>query len=123
MDGLSAKPRPPAANRREATARHRGCVLFGYFLLHKQEKVTRPPGRRTEAHRDVSRSSRNSTREINQETSRRRIRIKPMPKNRIVQPHLDRKEILARGRRRGTDRPEMLAVDVVDHSEDDVVEI
>jgi len=22
-------------------ARHPGCVLFGYFLLHKQEKVTR----------------------------------------------------------------------------------
>ena len=29
----------PGAQRR---ARHRGCVLFGYFLLHKQEKVTRP---------------------------------------------------------------------------------
>src|SRR3954470_14924655 len=47
----------PAASRR---ARHRGCVLFGYFLLHKQEKVTRPPGRRTKQHRDVSRSSRSA---------------------------------------------------------------
>src|SRR5438552_9297988 len=28
-------------------ARRRGRVLFGYFLLHEQEKVTRPPGRRT----------------------------------------------------------------------------
>ena len=36
--------RPPVANRRAAPARHRGCVLFGYFLLHKQEKVTRRPG-------------------------------------------------------------------------------
>jgi hypothetical protein len=24
--------------------RQSGCVLFGYFLLHKQEKVTRPRG-------------------------------------------------------------------------------
>src|SRR4051812_21904593 len=38
--------------------RPRGCVLFGYFLLHKQEKVTRPPGWRAEKHTDVSRSSR-----------------------------------------------------------------
>jgi hypothetical protein len=45
----------PFAQRR---ALHRGCVLFGYFLLHKQEKVTRPPGWRTEQHRDVSRFSR-----------------------------------------------------------------
>src|SRR4051794_17384802 len=58
MDGLSAKPRPPAAHLRAAKARHRGCVLFGYFLLHKQEKGTRPPGGRAEKHRDVSRSSR-----------------------------------------------------------------
>src|SRR4051812_43249073 len=58
MDGLSAKPRPPVAHLRAAKARHRGCVLFGYFLLHKQEKVTRPPGRRAEKHTDVSRSSR-----------------------------------------------------------------
>src|SRR4051812_29244966 len=57
MDGLSAKPRLPVALLRAAKARHRGCVLFGYFLLHKQEKVTRPPGGRTKKHRDVSRSS------------------------------------------------------------------
>jgi len=31
----------PFAQRR---ARHRGCVLFGYFLLHKQEKVTPSQG-------------------------------------------------------------------------------
>jgi hypothetical protein len=28
-------------------ARHRGVLLFGYFLLDKQEKVTRPPLRGT----------------------------------------------------------------------------
>jgi len=30
-----------------------GALLLGYFLLGKQEKVTRPPGRRTEKHTDV----------------------------------------------------------------------
>src|SRR3954467_15610833 len=52
--------KPPAARSAPGAlrrARHRGCVLFGYFLLHKQEKVTRPPGRRAEKHTDVSRSS------------------------------------------------------------------
>jgi len=62
QDALSAKPRPPVAHRRCAPARHRGCVLFGYFLLHKQEKVTRPPGRRTKPHKDVSLLSRNAKR-------------------------------------------------------------
>src|SRR5215467_14179170 len=33
--------------------RSRGCVFFGYFLLHKQKKVTRPPGWRTKQHKDV----------------------------------------------------------------------
>src|SRR3954451_15294965 len=47
--------REPLAPR---AARCRGRVLFGYFLLHEQEKVTRPPGRRTKTHRDVSRFSR-----------------------------------------------------------------
>ena len=54
-----------ASRRRRADARRprpRGCVLFGYFLLHKQEKVTRPPGWRTKNHRDVSRLSRNANR-------------------------------------------------------------
>src|SRR2546430_16640188 len=41
--------RSPVANpRRKARARRRGRVLLGYFLLHEQEKVTRPPGGRTE---------------------------------------------------------------------------
>src|SRR5690348_12354901 len=35
-----------------------GALLFGYFLLGKQEKVTRPPGWRTKKHRDVKRLSR-----------------------------------------------------------------
>ena len=30
-----------------------GALLLGYFLLGKQEKVTRPPGGRTEKHTDV----------------------------------------------------------------------
>jgi len=30
-----------------------GALLLGYFLLGKQEKVTRPPGWRTEKHTDV----------------------------------------------------------------------
>ena len=30
-------------------ARHPGCVLFGYFLLHKQEKVTRATDARGKA--------------------------------------------------------------------------
>src|SRR6185312_10781531 len=34
-------------------ARPRGGLLFGDFLLAMQEKVTRPPGRRTERDRDV----------------------------------------------------------------------
>ena len=36
-----------------------GALLFGYFLLGKQEKVTRSPGWRAEKHRDVQRFSRN----------------------------------------------------------------
>ena len=50
----SARSEPSAQPR----ARIRGRVLFGYFLLHEQEKVTRPPGWRTEKHMDVSRLSR-----------------------------------------------------------------
>src|SRR6476646_10540078 len=50
----SARSEPSAQPR----ARIRGRVLFGYFLLHEQEKVTRPPGWRTEKHTDVSRLSR-----------------------------------------------------------------
>src|SRR5215467_2194196 len=47
-DGLSAKPRPPAAHPALRAGRDaEGVLLFGYFLLHEQEKVTRPPGRRT----------------------------------------------------------------------------
>jgi len=34
------EPRPDPRAPPQA-ARHPGCVLFGYFLLHKQEKVTR----------------------------------------------------------------------------------
>src|SRR4051812_16990711 len=75
MDGLSAKPRPPVAYLRAAKARHRGCVLFGYFLLHKQEKVTRPPGRRAEKHRDVSRSSRS----VKDEKTKRWAKAHPIP--------------------------------------------
>ena len=42
----SSEPRPDLAHpQREARrARLPGCVLFGYFLLHKQEKVTRSHG-------------------------------------------------------------------------------
>src|SRR3954452_14141451 len=65
MDGLSAKPRPTVAQLRAEKARRRGCVLFGYFLLHKQEKVTRPPGGRSKKHRDVSRLSRKHQRSKN----------------------------------------------------------
>ena len=36
-----------------------GALFFGDFLLGKQKKVTRPPGRRTEKHTDVCRLSRN----------------------------------------------------------------
>ena len=39
-----------------------GALLFGYFLLGKQEKVTRSPGRASEKHRDVRRVSRNTPR-------------------------------------------------------------
>src|SRR4051812_36974838 len=53
----------PGASRR---ARHRGCVLFGYFLLHKQENVTRPPGWRAEKHTDVSRSSHQRKKKVGQ---------------------------------------------------------
>jgi len=44
VSGTPADRSEPFAQRR---ARHRGRVLFGYFLLHEQEKVTRPPGWRT----------------------------------------------------------------------------
>ena len=60
MDGLSAKPRPPAANRRAAPAPHPGASLW--LLSLGAEKVTRPPGRRTEHHTDVSRFSRGVSR-------------------------------------------------------------
>ena len=45
------EPRPVLAHpEREARrARHPGCVLFGYFLLHKQEKVTRATDARGKA--------------------------------------------------------------------------
>ena len=39
-DVLSANPRNPSRTRR---ARPSGALLFGYFLLGTQEKVTRPP--------------------------------------------------------------------------------
>jgi len=39
-----------------------GALLFGYFLLGKQEKVTRSPGMASEKHRDVRRVSRNPPR-------------------------------------------------------------
>src|ERR1700755_1923419 len=53
-------PKPSARSEPLAQrgARIRGRVLFGYFLLHEQEKVTRPPGWRSEKHTDVSRFSR-----------------------------------------------------------------
>ena len=44
------KPRPHLTDfldRDVQKARLRGALLFGYFLLGKQEKVTRPPPRRT----------------------------------------------------------------------------
>src|SRR5262244_3429594 len=44
----------------QARARIRGRVFFGYFLVHEQEKVTRPPGGRTEKRRDASRFSRSA---------------------------------------------------------------
>jgi hypothetical protein len=37
MDGLSAKPRPPVANRRNAPAARLGWPLFGYFLWPDRE--------------------------------------------------------------------------------------
>ena len=53
MDVLSAEPRPPAANRRSRRPT-RAALLFGYFLLGKQEKVTRSQDA-SGKHRDVSR--------------------------------------------------------------------
>ena len=41
VSGTPAARSEPGASRR---ARHRGRVLFGYFLLHEQEKVPRRPG-------------------------------------------------------------------------------
>src|SRR5262245_2294242 len=41
VSGTPAARSEPFAQRR---ARHRGRVLFGDFLLHEQEKVTRRPG-------------------------------------------------------------------------------
>src|SRR6185369_8109451 len=58
MEVLSAEPRPPAANRRSRRPT-RAALLFGYFLLGKQEKVTRSQDA-SGKHRDVSRSSRNA---------------------------------------------------------------
>ena len=54
---MACGPNPSARSEPSAKlrARIRGRVLFGYFLLHEQEKVTRPPGWRTEKHMDVSR--------------------------------------------------------------------
>jgi hypothetical protein len=40
-------PRDPDFAWTQNQARHRGVLLFGYFLLDKQEKVTRPPLRGT----------------------------------------------------------------------------
>jgi hypothetical protein len=40
-------PRVPDFAGTQNQARHRGVLLFGYFLLDKQEKVTRPPLRGT----------------------------------------------------------------------------
>ena len=53
--------RPPAAHPpRQRRAPHSGCLLFGYFLLGKQEKVTRSPGMASETRRDAGRLSRNT---------------------------------------------------------------
>src|SRR6185437_9269692 len=49
---LRAHPQPMDGRR----ACSRGGFLFGYFLLATQEKVARPPGRRTEKDMDVAAS-------------------------------------------------------------------
>jgi hypothetical protein len=41
--GTGVPSKNPAARTRTRRARHRGALLFGYFLLGKQEKVTRAP--------------------------------------------------------------------------------
>ena len=70
--------RSPVANPRlQARARIRRRVLFGYFLLHEQEKVTRPPGRRTRPHRDVSRSSQSAEDQKTKEQSQNGFRLPP----------------------------------------------
>jgi hypothetical protein len=43
-------------------ARHRGVLLFGYFLLDKQEKVTRPPLRGTKLAKSQQQKSREAER-------------------------------------------------------------
>src|SRR5215472_17541475 len=58
---LSEPPEPLAKFAGHGCPANRGregVFFFGYFLLGKQKKVTRPPGWRTKKHRDVSRSSR-----------------------------------------------------------------
>ena len=55
MDGLSAEPGRPQRTSAQRRRRTRGALLFGYFLVGKQEKVTRSPGMASEKHRDVSR--------------------------------------------------------------------
>src|SRR5688500_16790135 len=47
-------------------ARHRGVLLFGYFLLDKQEKVTRPPLRGTKLAKSQlhSRGKRNASKSL-----------------------------------------------------------
>ena len=69
-------------SRRTGVRRPRpcGCVLFGYFLLHKQEKVTRPPGWRTKTHRDVTRLSRNPIKGANNPLKRpQEPKLEPTP--------------------------------------------
>src|SRR5215475_7745238 len=60
QDALLPNPFARSEPSPQARARIRGRVLFGYFLLHEQEKVTRPPGWRTEKRRDASRFSRSA---------------------------------------------------------------
>ena len=55
--GMARRQARPARSDFSSTdgrkTQHRGGLLFGNFLLATQEKVTRPPGRRTEKDRDV----------------------------------------------------------------------
>src|SRR5215475_7729787 len=74
---LSEPPEPLAKFAGQGCPANRGregALSLGYFSLGKQREVTRPPGRRTKQHKDVSRFSRKPQRRKTKALSRLPLR-------------------------------------------------